>query len=160
MHSGSVSKELSAPRRVEGRRHGAVPRNLAGSTLAGAVERGIIAAMSDDPNVENARRGAAIEWIAKLSHTSVDTSELQAFFAWRRDPDNRRIWEALEAGRRPLDRFVVRPETERYKVIDIWTGQTAIIAMTAQDDMSEEDALHTARLLNRRAKGGDRSVPQ
>ncbi|PZQ55193.1 MAG: hypothetical protein DI570_22360 [Phenylobacterium zucineum] len=116
--------------------------------------------MSDQPDLEQARRAQADEWIAKLSHTSIETSELQAFFAWRKDPDNRRVWDALEAGRSPVHRFVVRPETERYKVIDIWTGQTAVIAMTAQDDMTEEDALHTARLLNRRARGGDRSVPQ
>lgn len=64
----------------------------------------------------------------------------------------------LSRGR--VDRFVVRPETERFKVIDIWTGETAVIAMTAQDDMSEEDANHTAQLLNRRAAGGDRSVLQ
>jgi len=133
---------------------------MAGPGLADRREEGILRGMNDDQDVEKARRAAAIEWIAKLSHTSVETAELQAFFAWRRDPANRRLWEALEAGRRPMNRFVVRPETDRYKVIDIWTGETAIIAMTAQDDMSEADALHTAQLLNRRARGGDRSVPQ
>lgn len=57
-----------------------------------------------------------------------------------------------------MDRFVVRPETERFKGVDIWTGETAVIAMTPQQHMSEEDALHMARLLNRNVKNGDRSV--
>ena len=116
--------------------------------------------MRDEDDADRARRIAATEWVTKLSRTSISTDELEAFFAWRRDPANRRVWDALEAGRKRVDRFVVRPETERFKVIDIWTGETAIIAMTAQAGMSEDDALHTARLLNRRAKGGDRSVPQ
>ena len=92
--------------------------------------------------------------------TQRSVPSLQPTLGWRRDPDNRRVWDALEAGRKAVDRFVVRPETERFKVVDIWTGETAVIAMTAQDDMSEEDALHIARLLNRRARGGDRSIPQ
>ena len=41
------------------------------------------------------------------------------------------MWDALEAGRKRVDRFVVRPETEQYKVVDIWTGETAVIAMSA-----------------------------
>jgi len=68
--------------------------------------------------------------------------------------------DAIEAGRKRVDRFVVRPETERFKVVDIWTGETAIIAMTPQQHMSEEDALHMASLLNRSVKDGDRSVRQ
>jgi hypothetical protein len=116
--------------------------------------------MKGEDDADTARRTAATEWVAKLSRTSISTDELEAFFAWRRDPANRRVWDALEAGRKRVDRFVVRPQTERFKVIDIWTGETAVIASTAQDGLSEDDALHTARLLNRRAKGGDRSVPQ
>lgn len=68
--------------------------------------------------------------------------------------------EQARAARTPVSRFVVRPQADGFKVIDIWTGETAVIAMTAQDDLSEEDASHTAGLLNRRAQGGDRSVPQ
>jgi ferric-dicitrate binding protein FerR (iron transport regulator) len=116
--------------------------------------------MADDHEVEQARRAAAIEWIARFGDTKLATSDEEAFFAWRRDPDNRRVWEALAAGRTPVSRFVVRPQATRHKVIDIWTGETAMIAMTAQDNLSEEDALHTARLLNRRAEGGDRSASQ
>ena len=117
-----------------------------------------MAAMSDEDDLEPQRRAAAAEWVAKLSRTSIDASELQAFFSWRRDPANRRVWDAIEAGGKRVDRFVVRPETERFKVIDIWTGETAIIASTPQQHMSEEDALHMARLLNRSVKDGDRSV--
>jgi ferric-dicitrate binding protein FerR (iron transport regulator) len=116
--------------------------------------------MSHDDELERERRAAAAEWVAKLSHTSIDKDELQAFFAWRRDPGNRRVWDALEAGRRRVDRFVFRPETEQLKVVDIRTGETAVIAMTAQRHMSEADALHMARLLNRSVKDGDRSVRQ
>jgi hypothetical protein len=130
------------------------------SRLGGPRTLAHIWAMRDEEDPDQARRQAAQAWIAKLSSTSIGTDELEAFFAWRRDPDNRRIWDALEAGRKAVDRFVVRPETDRFKVVDIWTGETAVIAMTAQDDMSEQDALHTARLLNRRARGGDRSILQ
>lgn len=66
----------------------------------------------------------------------------------------------LEAGRPRVDRFVVRGQAGRFRVVDIWTGETAVIAMTAQDALSEDDAAHTAGLLNRRAAGGDRSLPQ
>ena len=114
--------------------------------------------MSDEDDLERERRAAATGWVAKLSRTSVDTDQLQAFFVWRRDPANRRVWDAMEAGRKRVDRYVVRPETERFKVIDIWTGETAIIASTPQQHMSEADALHMARLLNRSVKDGDRSV--
>lgn len=103
---------------------------------------------------------AAKAWVAKLSRTSISTDELQAVFAWRCDSENRRAWDALAAGRLSVDRYVVRPETERFRVVDIWTGETAVIAMAHQDGMSEVDAVHTARLLNRRAKDGDRSVLQ
>lgn len=116
--------------------------------------------MSNEDEIERERRVAATEWVAKLSLTSIDTHELQAFFTWRRDPANGRVWDAMEAGRKRVDRFVVRPETERFKVVDIWTGETAVIAMTPQQHMSEADALHMARLLNRSVKDGDRSVRQ
>lgn len=188
MHSGSVSKLRfgKGSRRpciaadsgglpvVPSLRGGRLRRALAGSGreisvrtsgVAGLVSTGPttgrflkMAAMSEDGDLERERRAAATEWVAKLSRTSIDTDQLQAFFAWRRDPANRRVWDAMEAGRKRVDRFVVRPETERFKVIDIWTGETAIIASTPQQHMSEEDALHMARLLNRSVKDGDRSV--
>jgi hypothetical protein len=99
-------------------------------------------------------------WYAKLDVTRASNSDLRAFRAWRAEPRNLAAWDAMLAARRKIDRFVVRPQTERFKVVDIWTGETAVIAMTPQDGMSEDDAVHTARMLNRRAEGGDRSVLQ
>ena len=116
--------------------------------------------MSDESGAPDGARREAEAWVARLSRRSVSTDELAAFFAWRRNPENRRVWETLAAGRLRLDRYVVRPETERFRVVDIWTGETAVIAMTPQTGMSEDDARHTARLLNRRADSGDRSVLQ
>ena len=116
--------------------------------------------MSDESSFPTSVRREAEAWVSKLSRASVSTDELNAFFAWRRDPEHRRVWDALAAGRKRVDRFVVRPETERFRVVDIWTGETAIIAMTPQDGMSEDDARHTARLINGRDAGGDRSVLQ
>jgi len=43
--------------------------------------------------------------VAKLSRTSIDTDQPQAFFAWRRDSANRCAWNAVEAGRKRVDRF-------------------------------------------------------
>jgi ferric-dicitrate binding protein FerR (iron transport regulator) len=114
--------------------------------------------MSQEDDI--ARREAARTWVAKLSRRSVDNADLAAFFAWRRDPANRRIWDALAAGRRRTKRFAVRPVTERFKVADLWTGQPVVVAAAAQDDLSEEEALKLARRLNRRAADGDRSVPE
>jgi len=96
-------------------------------------------------DLERERRVAATEWVAKPSRTSIDTAEPRAFLRWRRDPAR-------------VDRFVVRPETERFKVVDIWTGETAATAMMPQGHMSEEDALHMAMLLNRSVKHDDRSL--
>jgi hypothetical protein len=59
-----------------------------------------------------------------------------------------------------LERFVIRPDSEGYSVVDIWTGEAAVIAMVPQTGISEEDAQHTAELLNRRAGNGDRVVLQ
>jgi hypothetical protein len=59
-----------------------------------------------------------------------------------------------------LKRFATRPDREGFSVFDLWTGETAVIAMLPQTGLSDEDARHTAGLLNRRAMGGDRSLPQ
>lgn len=48
-------------------------------------------------------------------------------------------------------RFVSRPESEGYSVRDLWTGQPAILAGAPQASLSQEDAEHTADLLNRSA---------
>jgi hypothetical protein len=58
------------------------------------------------------------------------------------------------------DRFAIRRDRAGWTVFEVWTGEAAVIAMVPQDALSEEDARHTADLLNRRARAGDRSVPQ
>jgi hypothetical protein len=54
-------------------------------------------------------------------------------------------------------RFVLRPDPAGFSVVDLWSGEPAVIAMTAQSGLSELDADHTAELLNRRqtAQGGN-----
>jgi hypothetical protein len=58
------------------------------------------------------------------------------------------------------ERYSVRRDASGFSVFDLWTGETVVIAMTSQDGLSQEDAEHTAAMLNRRADGGDRSVLQ
>jgi hypothetical protein len=58
------------------------------------------------------------------------------------------------------ERYVIRPDREGYSVCDLWTGEPAVIAMTPQTGLSQEDAEHTAGLLNRRAEHGDRKILQ
>lgn len=115
--------------------------------------------MSDETPSDAAAREAAW-WSARLKQVSVDQARLRKFWAWRQTPENLAAWNALHAERKAFDRFVVRPDSEGYSVVDIWTGEAAVIAMTPQTGISQPDAQHTARLLNRRAAGGDRSVPQ
>lgn len=59
---------------------------------------------------------------------------------------------------RVIDRFVIRPGGTGYRVVDVWTGETVVIAMTPQDGMSEADARHTARMINDRAARGERTA--
>lgn len=56
--------------------------------------------------------------------------------------------------------FAIRPDPVGFTIFDIWTGEVAVIAMTAQTGLSREDAERTAELLNRRARQGDRTVMQ
>jgi len=59
-----------------------------------------------------------------------------------------------------IERYVVRPDREGFTVSDIWTGEPAVIALMPQTGLTEEDARHTADLLNLRATRGDRAVMQ
>ena len=59
-----------------------------------------------------------------------------------------------------IQRYVIRPDSEGYRVCDLWTGEAAVIAMTPQTGLSELDAEHTAELLNRRAEHGERVILQ
>ncbi|HEY0438258.1 MAG TPA: hypothetical protein VGC92_16570 [Phenylobacterium sp.] len=58
------------------------------------------------------------------------------------------------------NRFAVRPDRQGFSVFDVWTGEPAVIAMTPQTELSRQDADHTAELLNKRARQGDRAVLQ
>jgi hypothetical protein len=58
------------------------------------------------------------------------------------------------------DRYIVRTDSQGFSVCDVWTGEVAVIAMAPQGDLTGEDAEQTAELLNRRARGGDRTVFQ
>jgi hypothetical protein len=57
-------------------------------------------------------------------------------------------------------RYHVRPDPTGFRVVDVWTGETAVIALVPQTELSRQDAEHTAELLNRRARNGDRAVLQ
>lgn len=59
-----------------------------------------------------------------------------------------------------MARYVIRPDREGFSVCDNWTGQPAVIAMTPQTGLSQEDAEHTRDLLNTRAERGERKVLQ
>lgn len=61
---------------------------------------------------------------------------------------------------RKTDRFAIRRDRTGWTVFEVWTGEPAVIALVPQTGLSEEDARHTADLLNRRARGGDRSMRQ
>jgi len=46
------------------------------------------------------------------------------------------------------ERFVIRPDPDGFRVVDIWTGEVAIVARLPQKGLSERDAVHVAGLLN------------
>ena len=54
---------------------------------------------------------------------------------------------------RPMsDRYAIRPDPQGFRIFDRMTGETVVLALTAQDGLSEQDAQHTADRPNRRAK--------
>jgi hypothetical protein len=61
---------------------------------------------------------------------------------------------------RKADRFAIRRDSTGWSIFEIFTGEVAVIALTPQTGLSEDDAQHTAELLNRRARQGDRSQRQ
>jgi hypothetical protein len=61
------------------------------------------------------------------------------------------------AEERKTSRYAIRRDRTAWTVYEVWTGEPAVIALRPQTGLSEDDAQHTADLLNRRAHGGDRS---
>ena len=59
---------------------------------------------------------------------------------------------------RKTDRFAVRPDAAGWTVFELWTGNPAVIATVPQTGLSEDDARHTAALLNAQARRGDSSM--
>jgi hypothetical protein len=61
---------------------------------------------------------------------------------------------------RKADRFTIRRDSAGWSIYERFTGEVAVIALTPQTGLSEDDAKHTAELLNTRARQGDRSLRQ
>ena len=59
---------------------------------------------------------------------------------------------------RQSDRFAMRRDASGWTVYEVWTGEAAVIASKPQAGLSEDDAQHTADLLNQRAQNGDSSM--
>lgn len=113
--------------------------------------------MERDNDVES-RAAAAREWRAKVVPDEAGSDAPAAFAAWRHDHPNHSDPGAPGGETPAVDRYVVRPQAGRFRVVDIWTGEAAVVAMTAQDGLSVEDAQHMAVLLNRRVAAKDRAV--
>jgi len=59
---------------------------------------------------------------------------------------------------RKKDRYAVRPDPAGWTVYVIWTGNPAVMGGVAQTGLSEDDARHTAGLLNAQSRRGDSSM--
>jgi hypothetical protein len=59
---------------------------------------------------------------------------------------------------RKKDRYVLRSDTGGWTVLEIWTGQPAMVAGVAQSGLSEDDARHMVSLLNTQSRRGDSSM--
>ena len=68
----------------------------------------------------------------------------------------RAIAQTWRMGTPFLERYVVRPGLRGSRIVDVLTGHTAQIGQAAQDNLSDEDAEHTAKLLNARHAEGER----
>ena len=64
------------------------------------------------------------------------------------------------AEERKTERFALRKDRTDWTVYEVWTGEPAVIAMVPQTGLTQDDAQHTADLLNRRSRNGDRSMRQ
>ena len=79
---------------------------------------------------------------------------------WRDDPTNDAAYGALEGLYLEPCRYVVQPGAERFRVVDMWTGETVVIALTPQNNLCEADAAQMPEMLRRRSGRGDRSIRQ
>jgi hypothetical protein len=59
---------------------------------------------------------------------------------------------------RKKDRYVMRSDAGGWTVLEIWTGQPAVVAGVPQSGLSEDDAKHMTDLLNTQARRGDSSM--
>ncbi|MBS0363612.1 MAG: hypothetical protein JSR98_19730 [Proteobacteria bacterium] len=59
---------------------------------------------------------------------------------------------------RQVDRYQVRADSKGWTVYEVWSGEPALIASKPQVGLSEDDARHTASMLNQRARRGDSSM--
>lgn len=59
---------------------------------------------------------------------------------------------------RKKDRYVLRSDSNGWTVLEIWTGQAAVVAGVRQAGLSEDDAKHMTDLLNTQARRGDSSM--
>ena len=59
---------------------------------------------------------------------------------------------------RKTDRYALRPDPAGWTVVELWTGKPAVVAGAPQTGLTEEDANHTAALLNKNARRGDASM--
>ena len=59
---------------------------------------------------------------------------------------------------RQTERYRIRPDASGWTVYEVWTGEPALVASKAQTGLSEDDARHTASLLNSRTRRGDSSM--
>lgn len=50
-----------------------------------------------------------------------------------------------------MERYVTRPDAAGFSIIDIWTGEPAVVAASPQIGLPQSDADHIAQLLNERA---------
>lgn len=59
---------------------------------------------------------------------------------------------------RKQDRYALRPDAAGWTVYEVWTGEPARLAGAPQTGLSEDDARHTAALLNAQSHRGDSSM--
>lgn len=101
---------------------------------------------AQDPQCE------ARAWFEKLGTSPITTADVRAFARWRDDPANDAAYTALELGLEEQPRYVVRPMTEQYHVVDQWTGQTVTNNGKRLADLDKGAARRVAAQMNAKRK--------